>query len=182
MLPSPTSRKTTRVPNPASRRMCRSSSRRATPLPRRADVTAIDRISASSAAMRDMMKPTRRRPIVARWVTTLRSSIIRSISPSLQPRWNEAACSVAMAAASRGLASASTGSPCANQRVMNCIIGGAGGQRPAAVHRARADRAVLAVHGRPRRRRRAAPPSRCRAREAARPALAAVPTSARLRR
>ncbi len=53
--------------------------------------TAIDRISASPAATRDMIKPANARPMVTRCAITLRSSSSRSISSSLQPRRNEAA-------------------------------------------------------------------------------------------
>ena len=93
-LPSSTSRKTARAPSPASRRRCRSSNLRASPLPRREAATATDRISASlERPRRDMMNPTSPRPTMARCATTLRSSSRCSNSPSLQPRWNEAACS-----------------------------------------------------------------------------------------
>ena len=67
----PTSRNTARTPSPARRRRCRSSSRRASRRRGRADATATDRISASSAAMRDMMKPISRAPMVARWASDI---------------------------------------------------------------------------------------------------------------
>ena len=110
-----------------------------------------------AAASRDRMKPCSVRPVVARCATMLRSSSSRSNSPSLQPCRNEAACSVAIAAASRGLASDSAGSPRANRRVSIPIIGAAASRRPAAARRARADRAASARWRLRRRRPRAAP-------------------------
>src|SRR5262249_39492436 len=106
-----------------------SSSCRPSPRPRRAEATAIDRISASSSASRDTMNPMRLRPTMARWAMTLRSKSKRSNSPSLHPRWKETPWSAAKAWASRGPASDSTGSR-ANRRLTIPIIGGARARRP----------------------------------------------------
>ena len=104
------------------------------------------------------------RPLAARSAITLRSVSSCSNSCSLQPRLNEAACSAASAAASRGCAAPSAGSARPNRRASKPFIGAAAGRRPAAARRAGADRAASAAHPRPARPRRGARPSRCRAR------------------
>lgn len=55
------------------------------PSTRRGAATATERISASSAASRDRMKPASMPPTTARCASTLRSSNSRSITLSLQP-------------------------------------------------------------------------------------------------
>ena len=72
------------------------------------------------AAIRDRMKPTRLRPTVARWATTLRSSSRRSnlVRRSSRDGTRRRAAPPSRAA-SREPASDSTGSPRANRRVMN---------------------------------------------------------------
>ena len=58
------------------------------------------------AAIRDRMKPTRLRPTAARCATARCDRTAAARAVSLQPRWNEAACSAAIAAASRAASTA----------------------------------------------------------------------------
>ena len=104
------------------------------PRPRQARATATERISASSAARRDTMKPTVLRPLAARSAITLRSVSSCSNSCSLQPRLNEAACSAASAAASRGCADAERRLGAPNRRASKRLH--RRGSRPASCGRA----------------------------------------------
>ena len=88
---------------------------------------------------RDMMNPTSRVRAMARCATMCRSRSRCSNSPSLHPRWNEAAWSVAIArgVARRGFRQ--RGLAAANRRVTISIIGEGGAPHPAAARRARAE-------------------------------------------
>ena len=129
--------------------------------------TATERISASPAATRDMMKPAKARPMVTRCAMTLRSSRSRSISSSLQPRRKDAPCRRPIAAASFADASVTQRFGADEQsrnQANRSFIGVEVARHPAAAHPARADKAAWARTGFHSRRRRAAPPSRYRAR------------------
>ena len=135
--------------------------------------TATERISASSAASRDMMKPANVRPTQARCATTLRSSSRPSISSRSSragttrhaarrwPRRRAAPPPTAPASGrARTIGAEIRSSARQMRRVLRLRI------RRTQIKRLRRRRRVR------RRPRRAAPPSRCPARRAARPATA----------
>ena len=145
-LCSSTSRNTARAPSPRAGADAGRAACAASPRPRWRAATATERISASSATSRDMMKPASLPPVVARCAMTWRSSSRPSTSCSLQPRRNEAACSAAIAAASR-LAASDKRRLAAREQIGEERRSSARQlrRRPAAARRARAGKAASAA-------------------------------------
>ena len=163
---SSTSRKMLRTPRPARWPRWVNSRLRDRPLPRWPASTAIDNISASSAAMRETAKPITLRPSLNRCTSVLRSLSMVSNSPSPQPRWNDAPCNCASRAASRCVAGSTTAVPPPSHHSENHVImrsaAGLAAAYPLAVwHPARADKTAAPALWRDRRRHPARPPRRC---------------------
>ena len=115
------------------------------PIATGAAATAIERISASSAAMRETAKPMTFDPVRSRCTSVLLSAIMVSNSPSPHPRWKEAPWIAARLAASRGFAISTTGAEWRRRfdshAIMRRTVAPAARHWPA-WHRGRADRWV----------------------------------------